>query len=145
MSAPRASSALSPHAWLAICTTANPNTAAVSAASSASWRELGANLILDTRRSLMARSLPEHLPRQEASPPTGGDEGPAERTFRADRGRPSFAGHANDTDLPPAARPHRALARQPHPLGARPQAPGRGRLARAHLRRGLRPPPGHPR
>src|SRR3954454_10718308 len=143
MSAPRAWPALSPHAWLAICTTVNPNTAAVSAASSASWRELGADLILDTRRSLMARPLPGHLPRQEASPPAGGDEGSAERTFRADRGRPSFAGDANDTDLRLAGRPHRALARQPHPLGARPQAPGRGRLARAHLGRVLRRHAGH--
>ena len=47
----------------------------------------------------MARPLPGHLPRQDASPPAGGDGGSVERTFRADRGRPSFAGHANDTDL----------------------------------------------
>src|SRR3954471_10802088 len=126
--------AFAPNAWVAICATENPNTAVVSAASSASWRELGADLIIDTRESLMARPLPGHLPRQEASPPAGGDGGSAERTFRADRKRPSFAGHANDTDLRAAVRPadgpHRALARRPHPLGARPQAPGRGRLAR---------------
>src|SRR3954465_4022271 len=143
MSAPRAWSAFAPHAWLAICTTANPNTTAVSAVSSASWRELGANLILDTRRSLMAHPLPAHLPRQEASPPAGGDEGSAERTFRADRSRPSVVGHANDIDLRPAGRSHRALARRPHPLGARPQAHGRCRLARAHLGRVLRAREGH--
>src|SRR3954469_20602546 len=106
MSAPRAWPAFAPHAWLAICTTENPNTAAVSAASSASWRELGADLILDTRLSLMARPLPGHPPRQEGSPPTGGDGGSAERTFRADRGGPSFPGHANGPDLRPAGRPH---------------------------------------
>src|SRR3954454_13211928 len=138
MSAPRASSAFAPNAWLAICTTENPNTAAVSATSSASWRELGADLIIATRRSLVARPLPGHLPRQEASPPAGGDGGSAERSFRADRGRSSFAGHANDTDLRPAGRLHRSLARRPHALGARPQVPGRGRLARAHLGRVLR-------
>src|SRR5688500_8502607 len=130
MSAPRASPASAPHAWVAICTTENASTAAVSAASIANWRELGADLIIDTRQSLVARPEPGHLPRQEASPPAGGDGGSAERTFRAERGRPSFPGHANDTDLRPAGRPHRALARQPHPLGARPQAPGRGRLDR---------------
>src|SRR3954452_13140172 len=120
MSAPRAWPALSPHAWLALCTTENSNTAAVSAASSASWRERGADLIIDTRPSLMARPRPGHLPRQEASPPAGGDGGSAERTFHADRGRPSFPGHANGTDRPPAGRPHRALARRPHQVGPRP-------------------------
>src|SRR5918997_6227050 len=114
MSAPRASPAFAPNAWVAICATENPSTAAVSAASRASCRKLGADLIIDTRLSLMARPLPGHLPRQEASPPAGGDGGSTERTFRADRGRPSFSGHANDTDLRPAGRPHRALARQPH-------------------------------
>src|SRR3954469_3086216 len=142
MSPPLAWLSFAPNAWLAICATENPNTAAVSAASSASWRELGADLIIDTRRSLMARPRPGHLPRQEASPPAGGDGGSVERTFRADRKRPSFAGHSNDTYLRPAVRPadgpHRALAGQPHRLGTRPQAPGRGRLARAHLGRVLR-------
>src|SRR3954447_25290868 len=147
MSAPRAWPALSPHAWLAICTTENPNTAAVSATSSASWRERGADLIIDTRPSLMARPGAGHLPRQEASHPTGGDGGSVERTIRADGRRPSFAGHADDTDLRPAFRPaggpHRALAGPPRRLGTRPQAPGRGRLARAHLGRVLRRREGH--
>src|SRR4051812_442332 len=147
MSAPRAWPAFAPHAWVAVCTTENPNTAAVSATSSASWRELGADLIIDTRRSLMARPLPGHLPRQDACPPVGGDGGPSERTFRADRGRSSFAGHANDPvlrpALGPAGGPHRALARRPHRLGAGPQAPGRGRLARAHPGRVLRRREGH--
>src|SRR4051812_33622108 len=137
MSAPRAEPAFEPHAWLAICTTENPNTAAVSATSNASWRERGADLMIDTRRSLVSRRLPGHLPRQDASPPAGGDRGSVERTIRADRGRPSFLGHANVTDLSPAGRPHRALAREPHPVGARPQAPGRGRLDRAHVGRVL--------
>src|SRR3954462_13564605 len=91
MSAPRASSAFAPNAWLAICTTENANTAAVSAASSASWREPGADLVMDTRRSLVSRRLPGHLPRQEACHPAGGGRGSVERTFRADHGRPSFA------------------------------------------------------
>src|SRR3954468_20464324 len=80
----------------------------------------------------MARPGPGHLPRQEASHPTGGDGGSVERTFRADRRRPSFAGDANDTDLRPAFRPpggpHRGLAGHPHP----PPPPGR----RAPPRRG---------
>src|SRR3954453_23979473 len=143
MSPPLAWPSFAPNAWVAICATENPNTAAVSAASSASWRERGADLIIDTRQSLMARRWPGHLPRQEASHPTGADEGSVERTFRADRRRPSFAGHANDTDFSPADRPHRALAREAHPLGARPQAPGRGRLARAPPGRVLRRHAGH--
>src|SRR3954447_3798806 len=133
MSAPLAWPSFAPNAWVAICATENPNTAAVSATSSASWRERGADLIIDTSRSLMARPWPGHLRRQEASHPTGGAEGSAERTFRADRRRRSFAGHATDADLPLARRPYRALAGQPHRLGTRPQAPGRGRLARPHL------------
>src|SRR3954467_1678324 len=129
MSPPLAWPSFAPNAWVAICATENPNTAAVSATSSASWRERGADLIIDTRPSLMARPAPGHLPRQEASHPTGGDGGSVERTFRADRRRPSFAGHANAPDLPPASPPaggpHRARAAQPHRLGTRPQAPGR--------------------
>src|SRR3954462_345641 len=117
MSASRAWPALEPHARVVICTTENPNTAAVSATSSASWRERGTDLIIDTRPSLMAGPRPGPLPRQEASPPAGGDGGSVERTFRADRKRPSFAGHANDADLRPAFRPaagpHRALAGPP--------------------------------
>src|SRR3954462_3813700 len=147
MSPPLAWPSFAPNAWVAICATENPNTAAVSATSSASWRERGAELIIDTRPSLMALPAPGHLPRQEASHPTGGDGGSVERTFRADRRRPSFAGHASDTDLRPAFRPvggpHRALAGQPYPLGTRPQAPGRGRLARAHPGRVLRRHAGH--
>src|SRR3954453_13794595 len=137
MSPPLAWPSFAPNAWVAICATENPNTATVSATSSASWRERGADLIIDTRPTLMARPRPGPPPRQEASHPTGGDGGSVERTFRAGRRRPSFAGHANDTDLRPAFRPAggppRALAGRPHRLGTRPQAPGRGRLARAHL------------
>src|SRR3954463_9574834 len=112
MSPPLAWPSFAPNAWVAICATENPNTAAVSAASSASWRERGADLIIDTRRSLMARPWPGHLPRQEASHPTGGDEGSVERTFRAARGRPSSAGHETEAHPPQPGAPDRLVCRQ---------------------------------
>src|SRR4051812_21821884 len=81
MSPPLAWPSFAPNAWVAICATENPNTAAVSAASSASWRERDADLIIDTRRSLVARHGPNTSHGRKRLIPREGTEDPSSGRF----------------------------------------------------------------